>query len=130
MKPPRVLVADDNNLIRAGIVEILAEEFQVIAAVSDGEELVKSAISLRPDGIVSDIFMTPLDGFAARKELIARQVDLPYVFVSALGKEVVGMLPDNLPVGFVYKAELLEHLIAAVKSVLAGTRYLSPYYRE
>ena len=129
MNTPRVLVAEDNNLVRAGITNILCEEFQVVGAVADGEELVQSALSLRPDVIVSDIFMGRMDGITARKELIAREAEVPFVFVSALGKEVLEMVPAESPVSFVYKIEMLEHLIEAVKSTLSGRRYLSPYYR-
>ena len=129
MKRPRVLVAEDNDLIRAIIVEVLCEEFQVVDAVTDGEKLLESASSLHPDAIVSDISMARIDGFAAREELIAQRADLPFIFVSGLGKEVVGMFPADSPVAFVHKAEIMEHLVDAVKSALSGQCYFSPFYR-
>jgi DNA-binding NarL/FixJ family response regulator len=130
MKTPRLLVADDNNLIRCSIVEILCDKYQIIGAVSDGQELVQSAECLLPDVIVSDIFMSRMDGLSARSELITRRFTIPFVFVSALGKEVVQLVPDDAHVGFVYKAEMLDHLLNAVAAVLSGQRYLSPYYSQ
>ena len=112
------------------MVELLCERFQVVGAVATGEELVRSANCLFPDVIVSDVFMTGMDGLSARSELIARHPAIPCVFVSAtLGKEIVQLVPGNALVAFVYKVEMLDHLITAVSAVLAGERYFSPYYR-
>jgi DNA-binding NarL/FixJ family response regulator len=130
MKMPRLLVADDNNLMRCAIVEILSERYQIVGAVADGQELVESAECLLPDAIVTDIFMMRMDGMAARSELIARQLAIPFVFVSALDKEVVQLVPDDAAVGFVHKVEILDHLLNAVAAVLSGQRYLSPYYKD
>lgn len=128
-KAPRVLVADDQDRMRCFIVELLCERFQVVGAVADGQELIRSADCLSPDVIVSDVFMTGMDGPSARSELIARHPAMPFVFVSALGKEIVQLVPSNALVAFVYKVEMLDHLITAVSAVLAGERYFSPYYR-
>ena len=129
MTRQRVLVADDHDQMRCSLVEVLCERFQVVGAVSDGEELVQSAKCLLPDLIVSDIFMARMDGLTARDKLIAEQLPIPFVFVSAR-TEVVLMVPGDAPVAFVYKTEIVSHLISAVTAVLAGKRYLSPYYRE
>jgi DNA-binding NarL/FixJ family response regulator len=125
-----VLVADDHDQMRCSIVELLCERYQVVGTVSDGEELVRSANCLLPDVIVSDIFMPRIDGLTARKQLIAQQLAIPFVFVSALGKEVVQFIPNDSPVAFVYKIEMIAHLLAAVAGVLVGQRYLSPYYSD
>jgi DNA-binding NarL/FixJ family response regulator len=129
MKAPRVLVADDHAQLRCSIVELLCERFRVVGAVSDGEELVKSARCLLPDVIVTDIFMTPMDGLKARNELIGEHPAIPFVFVTALGKEVVALVPSDSAVAFVHKLEMFDHLICAVAAVLNGQRYLSPHYR-
>ena len=129
-RTPRLLVADDNDLMRCAIVEILCERYQIVGVVSDGQELVRSAESLLPDAIITDIFMARMDGLSARRELLARQLEIPFVFVSALGKEVVQLVSADSPVAFVYKAEMLNHLLNAVAAVLGSERYLSPYYRD
>ena len=130
MKQLRVLIADDHNVTRRLIAEILSTGFQVAGAVSDGEELVQSAVLLLPDVIVSDIFMPRMDGVAARSKLLAQGQAIPFVFVSALGKEVVQLVPEHSTVAFVYKGEMLGHLSNALAAVLIGQRYLSPHYSD
>jgi DNA-binding NarL/FixJ family response regulator len=89
-----------------------------------------SAAHLQPDVIVSDIYMPRLDGIAARNNLIGQQKKIPFVFLSALDKEVVHLVSDESPpIAFVYKGEMFEHLNLAVTAVLAGQRYLSPHFR-
>jgi DNA-binding NarL/FixJ family response regulator len=129
MKLPRVLVADDYNQFRFLIVELICEEFQVVGVVADGKELVRSAQVLIPDVIVSDIFMPQRTGLSARDELLASGLTIPFVFLSTLDKEAVEFVPSDDLVAFVYKIEILEHLREAIAAVLAGKRYLSPYYR-
>jgi CheY-like chemotaxis protein len=130
MRQPRVLIADDHNVTRRLIAEILSAGFQVAGAVRDGEELVQSALLLLPDVIVSDIFMPRMDGVAARNQLLAQGQAIPFVFVSAHGKEVVQLVPELSTVAFVYKCDVLPHLSNALAAVLIGQRYLSPHYRD
>ena len=130
MKTPRLLVAEDNDLMRWSLLELLCERHQIVGAVSNSQQLVHSAESLLPDAIVSDIFMPRMDGLSARSELLARNLAIPFIFVSALGKEVVELVPSDAPVGFVYKVEISNHLLNAVAAVLSGQRYLSPFYRD
>jgi DNA-binding NarL/FixJ family response regulator len=127
--PARVLVADDHEQMRSLIAELLSEGFQVVGAVADGEELVRAAGSLRPDIIISDIAMPRMSGLEARNKLIRQKLAIPFVFVSAIGKEVAQLVPTDSRVALVYKAELADHLISAVEAVLAGAGYRSPYYR-
>jgi DNA-binding NarL/FixJ family response regulator len=128
MKLPRVIVADDYDEMRTWIVVLLRERFQVVGAVSDGEELIQCARCLLPDVIVSDIFMGRLDGILAREVLIDQGVIIPFVFVSGLGKEIVLRVSNDSLVAFVYKVEMRDHLVKAVATVLAGQQYRSPYY--
>jgi CheY-like chemotaxis protein len=130
MKKLRVLVADDNDEIRSLIVVLLCQEFQVVGAVCDGEELVRAAICLFPDVIVSDILMPRMDGPAARKRLISQQRAIPFVLVSTHGKEVMQFLPSDSPVALVHKDDILGHLSSAVTAVFTGQSYLSPHYNE
>jgi CheY-like chemotaxis protein len=79
----RILVADDHEGIRDCIVRVLRMEYDVIAAVSDGDELVTAAIDLEPDVIVSDVCMPGVSGIEAQKRLQQQGVEIPFVFVSA-----------------------------------------------
>ena len=125
----RVLIADDHDHIRCAVVQLLCGACQVVGAVCDGEELVLSATWLQPNVIVSDIFMPRLDGIAARNKLLSQQSEIPFVFLSALGKEILHLVSDETsPVAFVYKGEMVDHLNSAITAVLAGQRYFSPRY--
>src|SRR5438445_6948383 len=79
----RILVADDHASMRDCIVSLLQADFEVVGAVSDGDELVKAVLELKPDVIVSDICMPKLTGIDAKECLQALGVDVPFVFVSA-----------------------------------------------
>lgn len=127
----RVLVAEDHSQMRSLLVGLLCIDFEVVGAVSDGEELVRSAACLCPDVIVSDIHMPRTDGPSAREKLGCVQPLAPFVFVSMMGKRDIKLLPIiDQPVAFVFKGELSDHLTHAVAAVFAGDGYLSPYYRD
>ena len=65
----RVLIADDNDSVRAAVGRLLEERFEIVGAVSTGRELVDAALAQRPDVIVSDLDMPSIDGLAAMKVL-------------------------------------------------------------
>jgi hypothetical protein len=54
---------------------------------------------------------------------------IPFVFVSGLGKEVVHILSNEHPVGFVHKSDIAHHLRRAMRTVATGRNYVSPHYR-
>ena len=84
----RVLVADDHEQCRWAIVNLLRVEFEVVAAVADGRNLLHAAMSLLPDVIVSDISMPLLTGPQAMEDLRRMGCDIPFVLVSAANSGV------------------------------------------
>ena len=126
----RVLIADDNDGMRTFVVGLLAMDFQVVGAVCDSDQLVKSAACLLPDVIVSDVLMPQMNGLAAREELISQGLNIPFVFVSAQGTEVVELVPKDTSVAFVYKGDMATHLRIAVEAAIAGRPFRSPLYRD
>lgn len=87
-KTPTVVVADDNQDMRAYITRILSEDFRVYA-VSNGEEALNKALELHPDIIISDIMMPKLDGFGLLKALKTNYAtrNIPLIFLSARAGE-------------------------------------------
>jgi len=82
----RVLVAEDEALIRLDLAEMLAEEgYEVVAAVEDGEQAVARTEELRPDLVILDVKMPKLDGIAAA-ERIAGQRIAPVVILTAFSQ--------------------------------------------
>lgn len=127
----RVLLVDDQTMVRAGFRLILESEpdIEVAGEAEDGARAIDAARSLRPDVILMDIQMPVLDGLAATRQLLRPEEELPsrililttferdeYVF-EALRAGASGFLLKNAPP---------EDLIAAVRIVAAGDALLAP----
>jgi DNA-binding NarL/FixJ family response regulator len=69
MRRPRVLLADDHQIVAEGLTGLLAEEFDLAGIVGDGRAMVEAARSMRPDVIVADITMPQLNGIDALSQL-------------------------------------------------------------
>ena len=119
----RVLIADDNDSVRAAVGRLLKDEFELVGAVSTGRELVDAALAHRPDVIVSDLDMPSLDGLAALKVLRDAGDTTPFVLLTAIEGDVRDWI-DMGAIGVVLKSDLLD-LVAAVQSAAAGRIYLS-----
>jgi len=118
MNDLKILVADDHSAMRSCIVDILQKEFHVIAAVSNGDELIKAAITGNPDVIVSDVNMPRLGGVEAMLELRAMGVDIPFVLVTANPSDVPR--PRQSLFACMNKADLSTLLNKTVKSLAAA----------
>ena len=122
----RLLVADDHPDMRHEIQGLLDPEFEVLRAVGDGAALLKAAIELRPDAVISDLQMPELDGIEAGAQMLDRGLCEAIVILS--------MYPDRHLVhtafkagirAYVLKLDAYEELIPAVYAALRGERYLS-----
>jgi len=71
---PRVLIADDHPAMLDALARLVRTEYEVVGTVADGDLLVSEATRLRPDVVISDLFMPTLDGFAAGRQI---KRDLP-----------------------------------------------------
>ena len=119
----RVLIAEDNDSVRAAVGRLLEGEFEIVGAVSTGRELVDAALAHRPDVIVSDLDMPSLDGLAALKALRDAGNTTPFVLLTAMEGDVRDWI-DMGAIGVVLKSDLLD-LLEAVESAAAGRIYLS-----
>lgn len=125
-KKLRVLIAEDHESVRGVLVALLNSDFEVVAAVGDGVDLVKAAILYRPDAIVSDIIMPMLDGLSARKHLLIKGIDIPFVFITL---DMGLTSPDSDRASYVYKSDLVE-LPDSLRTAAAGGTYLSRSFRK
>jgi DNA-binding NarL/FixJ family response regulator len=125
----RVLIADDEPLITAGIRTVLesAEDIEVVAQAENGRAAVNEALRHRPDVALVDINMPELDGLSAIEEMRRRAPDLRTVVLTAFGEEpnVLHAL-QNGAAGFVLKSCTPDELIRAVRAAYTGDAYLSP----
>ncbi len=126
----RVLVADDHKAMLDQLVRMLSNEFDVVAAVRDGESVVTEAPRVHPDLLVLDIAMPALSGIAAAGQLMATGLDAKVVFVTMHhDREFVKESSALGAVGFVVKDRLVYDLLPAIRSVLAGEAFVSPSVR-
>jgi DNA-binding NarL/FixJ family response regulator len=125
----RVLIADDEPLITAGIRTVLesADDIEVVAAVADGSAAVAAAVRHRPDLALLDITMPVLDGLDALAELRRQAPAVRVVMLTSFGTEpnVLRALQHGAA-GFVLKHCAPDELIRAVRAADAGDAYLSP----
>jgi len=125
----RVLVADDEPLMAAGIRTVLesAGDIDVVAQASDGRSAVDEALRHRVDVALIDVQMPVLDGLAALAELQRLLPALRTVMLTSFGAEpnVVRALQHGAA-GFVLKNSTPDELIGAVRAAHRGDAYLSP----
>jgi DNA-binding NarL/FixJ family response regulator len=125
----RVLIADDEPLIRAGVRAVLesAPEVTVVGEAADGRAAVDGAVRQRADVALLDIRMPVLDGLAAMEELRRRLPALRVVLLTAFGVEPNLMRAvRGGAAGFVLKNCTPDELIGAVRAAHAGDAWLSP----
>ncbi|MEU5880719.1 response regulator transcription factor [Spirillospora sp. NPDC047279] len=122
----KVLVADDQAAVRAGLVLILnaAPDIVVAGEAADGEEAVAQARHLRPDVVLMDIRMPKLDGISATQEL-AGVADVLVLTTFDMDEYVFGAMRAGAA-GFLLKDVDADHLVEAVRTVAAGEGILAP----
>ncbi|MEV0274815.1 response regulator transcription factor [Streptomyces sp. NPDC050610] len=129
VQPIRVLLADDEAMIRHGVRLILrhADGIDVVAEAADGHRAVEEAAAHRPDVALVDIRMPGCDGLAAIRPLLALDPAPRVVMLTTFGDEenVLRALRDGAA-GFLLKDEGPQELISAVRAAAAGDAVLSP----
>ena len=125
----RVLVADDQSMVRAGFRMLLSgeEDIEVVAEASNGLEAVDKAARLGPTVVLMDIRMPELDGLEATRRILAADAAARILILTTfdLDEYVYEALRAGAS-GFVLKDDPPEQLIAAIRTVAAGDALLSP----
>src|SRR6266851_2811118 len=129
MKRLRILVADDHELVRRGIQELLRarDGWKVVAEAVNGREAVEKASELKPDVAILDISMPDLDGLQATRQIRETAPGTSVVVLTMHeSDQMVRRVLDAGALGFVLKSDLAAHLVKAVKNVSAGKLFLTP----
>ena len=125
---PRVLVADDNPAMLETVVSLLASDFEVVGAVSDGKSALEAAVRLQPEVAVLDISMPGMNGIQAAECIRENEsCSTQIVFLTANNdREIVEAALATGALGYVLKLRLYLDLIPAIKFALAGRCLVSP----
>ena len=125
----RVLVADDQSMVRAGFRMLLSgeDDIEVVAEASNGLEAVAQAARFHPSVVLMDIRMPQLDGLEATRRILATDDNARILILTTfdLDEYVYEALRSGAS-GFVLKDDPPEQLIAAIRVVAAGEALLSP----
>jgi DNA-binding NarL/FixJ family response regulator len=125
----RVLVVDDDALMRAGLRGVLASDdgIAVVGEAADGGEAIARVAALAPDVVLMDVRMPGLDGIAATREVLAASADVRVLILTTFEQDdyVFGALRAGAS-GFLLKRARPEDLLAAVRAIAAGDALLSP----
>ncbi len=126
MKRPRVLIADDHPILLQGVRTLIAPEFQVVAAVEDGRQVLKVIGKLLPDLVVMDISMPNFNGIEATRALRSRFPGIKIVILTM--HEDPMFAAEALEAGasgYVLKGSACSDLLQALRTVLGGRRFVS-----
>jgi DNA-binding NarL/FixJ family response regulator len=125
----RVLIVDDDDLMRAGLAELLSAEpeIEVVGQASTGREALERTRWLAPDVVLMDVRMPDLDGIGATRELTRVAPGARILMLTTFEQDdyIFGALRAGAS-GFLLKRTRPEELIAAVHTVAAGESLLSP----
>jgi DNA-binding NarL/FixJ family response regulator len=127
MRRPKLLLADDHTMFSQGLQSLLEDEFDLVGAVEDGQALVEAASRLQPDVIVVDISMPVMNGFDAVRQLKKEGVTAKIIFLTMHADD--RLLAEAFRCGgsgYVLKQSAGEELIAGIRQVLAGRKYVTP----
>jgi DNA-binding NarL/FixJ family response regulator len=125
----RVLIADDDHLMRAGLAELLGSDpsIEIVGQAASGREAVERTHRLSPDVVLMDVRMPDLDGIAATAELTKTAPRTRVLILTTFEEDdyIFGGLRAGAS-GFLLKRTRPEELISAVHTVAAGDALLSP----
>ena len=133
MKPLRILVADDHEIVRRGLVDLLKSHagWEVCGEAHDGREAVDMANKLKPDIVILDIHMPNLNGLeAARQMLFGNSLSKVLILTIEDSDELVRAVLNAGARGFVLKSDATRDLVAAVEALQSNKTFFTSRVAE
>lgn len=122
----KVVLVDDEELMRQGLAQLLSETTEVVAQANNGKEAVSVVLDSRPDVVLMDIRMPVMDGIAATR-MILSSLDVPIIMLTAFDTdEFIVTAIQAGAVGFLLKTTPKASLISAIQAAAVGQPILSP----
>ena len=130
-KAPRVLVAEDEALIRLDLVEMLREEgYDVAGEAADGEEAIKLATELNPDLVILDVKMPKVDGIEAAQQIAGNRI-APVVILTAFSqRDLVERARDAGAMAYLVKPFAKRDLVPAIELAMSRFSELAALEQE
>jgi len=131
MVRPRVLLADDHELLLGAFEKLLTPDCEIVGQVTDGRALVEAAARLKPDVIVLDISMPQLNGLDAGRRIKQGHRDVKLVFLTM--NEDSDLAAEAFRAGasaYVLKRSAASELATAIREVMQGRSYVTPLMTE
>jgi len=129
----KILIADDHTIVREGLKQIIAETSDMTVAdeAADGHEVINKALNNNYDVVVLDITMPGINGLDVLKQIKAQKPKLPILVLSVHPEEqyAVRTLKAGAS-GYLTKESAPDELIAAIRKVSVGKKYVSPSLAE
>jgi DNA-binding NarL/FixJ family response regulator len=125
----RVVLADDHSVVRAGLKAVLgvAKDIEVIGEAKSGREAVMMAERFKPDVIVMDLSMPDMDGTAATKEIVQKELPVRVLILTMHAEEdYLVPLMEAGAAGYLVKSAADKELVDAVRAVAYGDVYVRP----
>ncbi len=127
MSKVKILLADDHQIFLEGLKSLLETDYDVVGMAPDGHILIKEALRLKPDVVITDISMPSLNGIDAIRQIRREGLNPKVIFLTMYNdamyaKEALDMGAS----GFVLKLSASSELIAAIQEALQGQTHISP----
>lgn len=125
----RVMVVDDHDLVRMGIVSLLSDsdKIDVIAEAGSGEESIEKAREMEPEVVLMDIRMPGMGGLEATRKLLRLNEEIRIIAVTACSEDpYASRLLQAGAAGYMTKGATAEEMVMAILKVKSGQRYISP----
>jgi DNA-binding NarL/FixJ family response regulator len=128
---PRVLLADDHTLLLAAFQKLLADDCEIVGAVSDGRSMLEVACSTKPDLVIADIAMPLLNGLDAARQIKQLLPQTRIIFLTM--NEDPDMAAEALRAGasgYLLKRSAASELLTAIREAMARRIYITPLVTE
>jgi two-component system response regulator NreC len=127
----RIVVADDHEEMLSLVKEVLQPEFEVVAAVRDGRDLLHAVKNLKPDVIIADITMPEMSGIEATRKIVEEDLEARIILLTMHNDRT--MVEEGFSAGakgYVLKLSASQELVTAVYEIIQGRFYISPLVKH